>query len=373
MTFGSVCSGILGAELAWEPLGWKPLWCAEIDRFPCAVINYRRKDLVNLGDFTQPDPPPAAVDVLVGGTPCQSFSAAGQRGGLDDPRGDLALQFAELAVRVGARWVVWENVPGVLSSGEGRDFGTFLGALVERGYHLAYRVLDAKFWRLAQQRRRVFVVGYLGDWRPPAAVLFEPPSLQGDLGESQPAGTPFIDGTGKSFASCVETNPTGGLDSQNLVSRSLLAKGNPSWCPSVETLVSHTLGASRSPDDGAGAFIGFDPSKLGQNNANPQPGNVSPTLLGDPKSRAAVARTLRARHDSGGDPSRDTWAQHPAGVRKLTPLEYERLQGFPDNWTLIPGASDSARYKAIGNAFPVPVVRWIGERIQMVEEVLQSQ
>jgi DNA (cytosine-5)-methyltransferase 1 len=121
------------------------------------------------------------IDLLVGGTPCQSFSVAGLRKGLDDARGSLALEYLRLVDRTQPRWIVWENVPGVLSSNKGRDFGSFLGALVELGYGFAYRVLDAQYFGVAQRRRRVFVVGYLGDWRPAASVLFERESLSGNL------------------------------------------------------------------------------------------------------------------------------------------------------------------------------------------------
>lgn len=280
MNFGTVCSGILGAELAWEPLGWKPLWCSEIDRFPSSVIAHHRKDLKNLGDFTRINPIPDTVDLLAGGTPCQSFSQRGDRGGVKDRRGDLALQFADLATKVGARWVVWENVRGVLSSNKGRDFGLFLGALASRGYHCAYRVLDARFWNLPQSRQRVFVVGYTGDWRPPAAVLFEPNCLSWNAKEVKATEGQSAGSIRDGIAKCCTARGSGSLD------------------PTIATYL---------PEDD------------GQN------------------------------------------------VRKLTPLEYERLQGFPDNWTLIPGASNTARYKAVGNAWPVPVARWIGERIQRVE------
>jgi DNA (cytosine-5)-methyltransferase 1 len=137
--------------------------------------------LPNFGDLTQfRNWPDATVDLLVGGTPCQSFSVAGLRAGLDDPRGNLALVYLGVADRYRPRWVVWENVPGVLSSGKGRDFGAFLGGLGQLGYGWAYRVLDAQYVRtrlfsgaVPQRRRRVFVIGYLGDWRPAAAVLFD--------------------------------------------------------------------------------------------------------------------------------------------------------------------------------------------------------
>ena len=181
MKYLSVCSGIEAATVAWHPLGWEPVAFSEIEKFPSAVLAHHYPDTPNWGDLTRfKEWPDATVDVLVGGTPCQSFSVAGLRKGLDDPRGNLALTFLALAERYRPRWIVWENVPGVLSSSGGRDFGSFLGGLVELGYGFAYRVLDAQFFGVAQRRRRVFVVGHFGDWRSAAAVLFEPESLRGD-------------------------------------------------------------------------------------------------------------------------------------------------------------------------------------------------
>ena len=180
MIYGSVCSGIEAASCAWHPLGWKPAFFSEIDAFPRAVLQHRFPEVPLHGDFTTiqaGDYRP--IDLLVGGTPCQSFSVAGLRKGLDDDRGNLALEYLRLADRLRPQWLVWENVPGVLSSSGGRDFGAFLGGLVQLGYGFAYRVLDAQYFGVAQRRRRVFVVGYLGDWRPAAAVLFERHSLQG--------------------------------------------------------------------------------------------------------------------------------------------------------------------------------------------------
>ena len=189
MRFGSVCSGIEAASQAWIPLGWEPAFFSEIEPFPCAVLAHHHPDVPNLGDMTKyQEWPDHAIDLLVGGTPCQSFSVAGLRKGLADPRGNLMLTFGALAARYRPTWLVWENVPGVLSSNGGRDFGTFLGMLGELGYGFAYRVLDAQYFGVAQRRRRVFVVGYLGDWRRAAAVLFERHSLSGHPAPRREAG-----------------------------------------------------------------------------------------------------------------------------------------------------------------------------------------
>lgn len=206
MRYLSVCSGIEAASVAWEPLGWEPMLFSEIERFPRAVLKERqrardvrhgiRPGMVPLwGDFTTIRPKglrrlgiDTNIDVLVGGTPCQSFSVAGFRRGMDDPRGNLALAYLQLARRLRPTWLVWENVPGVLSSNGGRDFGAFLGGLAQLGYGFAYRVLDAQYFGVPQRRRRVFVVGHLGDWRRAAAVLFERHSLSGHPAPSREAG-----------------------------------------------------------------------------------------------------------------------------------------------------------------------------------------
>lgn len=190
----SVCSGIGAPECAWSPLGWQFVACSEIEAFPSAVLAHHYPGVPNRGDMTKfQEWPDADVDVLVGGTPCQSFSVAGLRGGLADPRGNLALTFLAIADRYRPRWVCWENVPGVLSSSGGRDFGAFLGGLGELGYGWSYRVLDAQYFGVAQRRRRVFVVGYLGDWRAAAAVLFERESLSGHPAPSRETGTGVAD------------------------------------------------------------------------------------------------------------------------------------------------------------------------------------
>jgi len=180
MIFGSVCSGIEAASVAWHPIGWRAAFVSEIEAFPSAVLAHHYPDVPNYGDMTKfKDWPDAAINVLVGGTPCQSFSVAGLRKGLADPRGNLMLTYLAIADRYRPEWLVWENVPGVLSSNGGRDFASLLRGMAELGYGFAYRILDAQFFGVPQRRRRVFVVGCLGSWRRAAAVLFERHSLQG--------------------------------------------------------------------------------------------------------------------------------------------------------------------------------------------------
>lgn len=205
----SVCSGIEAASVAWHPLGWEPVAFSEIEPFPAAVLAHHYPNVPNLGDMTKyKEWPDATIDLLVGGTPCQSFSVAGLRKGLDDPRGNLMLTYLAIADRYRPKWLVWENVPGVLSSNGGRDFASLLRGLEECGYGFAYRILDAQFVRtyehpraVPQRRRRVFVVGCLGSWQRAAAVLFERESLSGNPAPSRKKGEGFAHDVAPSLTS----------------------------------------------------------------------------------------------------------------------------------------------------------------------------
>ena len=344
MRYGSVCSGIEAATQAWHGLGWEPAFFSEIDAFPRAVLEHHHPDVPVHGDFTTiKEDEYGTIDVLVGGTPCQSFSIAGLRGGMDDERGNLALEFIRLAQRKRPQWVVWENVPGVLSSNGGRDFGSFLGALAEIGYGFAYRVLDAQFFGVAQRRRRVFVVGYLGDWRRAAAVLFERESLSGNPAPSREEGEK------------VAPTPAGGTGERGETAHCLRA------------------GASRADKHESTTYA------VACNEVAPA------VTTGPPFSRTGnerveceaivpVSKTLTA-HGRRNDPETENFVvPSNLSVRRLTPTECERLQGFPQSFTQIPYRNkpaekcpDGPRYKALGNSMAVPVMRWIGERIQAVE------
>ena len=187
MRYLSVCSGIEAASVAWHPLGWEPVAFSEIEKFPSAVLAHHYPNVPNLGDMTKfHEWPELKIDLLVGGTPCQAFSVAGLRKGLDDPRGNLTLTFLAMAAKYRPKWVVWENVPGVLSD-RTNAFGHLLSGLAELGYGWAYRMLDAQYFGVAQRRRRVFVVACLGDWASAASVLFEPESLSGNTPPSREA------------------------------------------------------------------------------------------------------------------------------------------------------------------------------------------
>ena len=355
MRYGSVCSGVEAATAAWHSLGWTPQWFSEIDKFPSAVLSHHYPQVPNHGDMTQYKDWPTngkPIDLLVGGTPCQSFSVAGLRKGLDDPRGNLMLTYLAMAAHLRPKWLVWENVPGVLSSNGGKDFGTFLTALGQLGYGFSWRSLDAQYFNVAQRRKRVFVVGHLGDWRRAAAVLFERESMSGHPAPSREAGQETAD------TLTVGANQYSGFNGEP-VAQCLTTRTGSAYDPTTETLPI-AFGAQNSANQGDSVST-----------------QVTPTL--DKSKTPAVAHTLGtqcswATEDGTGRGS--PLVPMSTSVRRLTPIECERLQGFPDNFTRIPWRNKSAddcpdgpRYKTMGNSMAVPVMRWIGERIQMVESL----
>ena len=396
MRYGSVCSGVEAATVAWHPLGWEPQWFSEIEKFPSAVLAHHYPDVPNFGDMTafKGWPDDRSIDLLVGGTPCQSFSVAGLRKGLDDPRGNLMLTFLAIAERYRPRWLVWENVPGVLSSNRGKDFGTLLGAMGEIGYGFAYRICDAQYWGVPQRRRRVFVVGHSGDWRRAAAVLFERHSLSGHPAPSRQTGQE-IAGT---IAACSFSGGAGGRPDGAAVNH-FVPIGNVQD-GSVATLSSREYKGLSCGRDGmtSAAVIAFGAAPL-----NTQFGLRGPDMSNSPREGLGIgnigdpAYTLQAAHghaviafgaqmsaaqgDSVSteitptlDKSKTPAVAQASAVRRLSPVECERLQGFPDNYTQIPyrnklpeNCPDGPRYKAMGNSMAVPVMRWLGERIKMVD------
>ena len=370
LRYGSVCSGVEAATVAWHPLGWEPQWFSEIEKFPSAVLAHHYPNTPNLGDMTAfKEWPNDPIDVLVGGTPCQSFSVAGLRKGLDDPRGNLMLTYLAIAARYQPNWLVWENVPGVLSSNRGRDFGTFLGALGQLGYGFAYRVLDAQYFGVAQRRKRVFVVGYLGDWKRAAAVLFERESMSGHPAPSRE--------TGQKVAPTVTQGAPFSRTGNDRVEAEAYVPDGPAKCL--------TSGVGQRYDFETENF----PIAFGAQNSARQGDSVSehvtPTLDKSKTPAVAthsVAGTMLSRNTSGGfsnsidHAAAGYMAMQDMQVRRLTPTECERLQGFPDSYTQIPyrnkpaeSCPDGPRYKAMGNSMAVPVMRWIGERINMVNSI----
>lgn len=445
MRYGSVCSGIEAASKAWEPLGWKPAWFSEIEPFPSAVLAHHWPEVTNLGDMTKiADAVRAgeveAPDVLVGGTPCQAFSIAGLREGLSDDRGQLTLSYVELANAIDAKRrergepeaiIVWENVPGVLSSKD-NAFGCFLAGLAGESSELqpaggkwthagcvsgperfiAWRVLDAQFFGVAQRRRRVFVVASARKGFDPAAVLFELDCVRRDSAPRRETQKVVAALTARGVGTC-------GADDNQAQAGHLIAFGGGNTAghidvatactahgirldfdtetfavhgtqdPDTNRELAHTLGRNNGQENACIAFSYKD-------NGADATSDLSPTIRAGnhDKSHAnsgqppAIAYAFKAGQGAkaGGigyaeeqSPTLTSASSgtnlapavmHGVAVRRLTPIECERLQGFPDNHTLIgwrgkdaDECPDGPRYKAIGNSMAVPVMRWIGERI----------
>ena len=472
MKYLSLCSGIEAATVAWHPLGWEAVAYSEIEKFPSQVLAHHYPQTPNLGDMTKFKEwsIESNVDLLVGGTPCQSFSVAGLRKGLDDPRGNLMLTYLAIAKQYRPNWLVWENVPGVLSSNGGRDFGSFLGGLAECGYGFAYRVLDAQYFGVAQRRRRVFVVGYLGDWRCAAAVLFERHSLSGHPAPSREKRevTPTLTKEGTrvsrtghnedgwyltaprpsrmvSFGEYSDDGTASSMkardykDATDLVAQPIAynitfcdANGTRSDRPNGGLYVSETDVTSTLTKAGIGTNVAqpiaynIAPGKgalkddihvtdayatktldaSGSNPAMHQGGAaiVQPIAfsgqMSNPQTDVDMTQTLQAKNPmavavgtdiyngsitgdvavpltnrSDGTGTGPTVMQSMA-VRRLTPKECERLQGFGDNYTDIQPKGkptpDGPRYKALGNSMAVPVMAWIGQRIEQVEAICKQ-
>ena len=419
MKYGSVCSGIEAATAAWHPMGWEASFFSEIEKFPRQVLAHHYPDVPLHGDFTTiQDKDYDPIELLVGGTPCQAFSIAGLRKGFADERGNLTLEFVRLAQRLRPQWLLWENVPGVLSQDGGRAFGSFLGGLAECGYGFAYRVLDAQYFGVPQRRRRVFVVGYSGDWRPPAAVLFERESLCGDITPSREEGQ-IVAPTIRAGA----TNGSAGHGARSGDSKDeLIAPVDTAKCLTARGAGAGNLdpetanfvipihdkatrcngGGNDRNNDGSANGLGIgkngDPMPTldtGCNHAvafqsyasstqSLNPSQISPTLDVGKAGGTAVAfdlaqitsKTNRSSVKEGAPcPTLNaSGLMHAAlkmQVRRLTPRECERLQGFPDDYTRVTDkTSDGPRYKAIGNSMAVPVMRWLGQRINDVDELM---
>jgi DNA (cytosine-5)-methyltransferase 1 len=411
MRFGSVCSGIEAASVAWEPLGWQAAWLAEIEPFPAAVLKYHYANVPNLGDMTRlPEMIRAgeveAPDLFCGGTPCQAFSVAGLRKSLDDARGNLSITFCEIANAIDhvrhvrgepPSIVVWENVPGVLSTKD-NAFGCFLAGLAGEDVPLeppggkwtdagvvlgpartvAWRILDAQYFGLAQRRRRVFVVASAREGFDPAAVLFEFEGVRRDSAPSREAGK----GTARGAAS-------GAAFGGNRTSGPIDVAPALNACDARQSDVIQ-YGDKTGPLDTDGHSVGvlaFDTTQVtsASNYSSPKPGDPCHPLAAGAHAPAVamresgqgywmqddIAGTIDANMGMSGHANRPAVInQPPMQVRRLTPVECERLQGFPDGYTAIPWRNkpasecpDGPRYKALGNSWAVPVVHWIGRRI----------
>ncbi|MBC6721319.1 DNA cytosine methyltransferase [Treponema sp. Marseille-Q4130] len=342
MTYLSVCSGIEAASIAWEPLGWKAAGFAEIEPFPCELLKQKYPHVKNYGDMTKHENwDIGQFDILVGGTPCQSFSVAGKRGGTNDIRGQLMYSYLGIVAKYKPRWVLWENVPGVLSSGNGFDFASFVAGLEQCGYGWAYRVLDAQYFGVPQRRRRVFVVGHIGNRCDLASkVLFEQGGLRGDFA------------TGKEEGKEIAGTLTSGFGA-----RGLDMDGIASGQYAIDVYV---VNGRQKPVTSKNITGALDTN--GRTNIV-----FSTSSFGGYQDGVG---TLRSSGGDNGYGSENLTVQKNR-VRRLTPVECERLQGFPDNWTQIEWRGkpkeqcpDAPRYKAIGNSMAVPVMRWLGVRIE---------
>lgn len=395
MRYGDAFTGISAATVACHPLGWTPVWFSEIAPFPCRVLSYWYPDVTNLGDITRIHEQQlfidAPIDLLAGGSPCQDFSGAGLRRGLAGSHGKMALGFCRILTAKRPAWFLWENVPGVLSSfsdetpdhphkregprfGENicqsSDFAALLNLFRQCGYSCAWRVLDAQYFGVPQHRRRLYVVGYLGkDWRAPAAVLFEHQGLCWD----PPAGKEKT----QEIASTIITRPySDNGDVMNLVpwpaeitatldasfskkygqNDQHVHQGASLFVPHIaRPLVSHAARQDGMNENFIISFAAGNSSTAGLSCSE----TVTPTLK---SASAAINQAPSILQQQNG----------ASTVRRLTPLECERLQGFPDNYTAIPGAKDSPRYEAIGNSMPVPVIAWICRRIDYVDKQLKK-
>lgn len=444
----SLFSGIEAASVAWEPLGWEPVAFSEIEPFPCELLKQRYPNVPNLGDITEIDWSAyrGAVDLIVGGSPCQSFSIAGNREGLKGESG-LMFEYIRAVREVLPRYFVWENVPGALSSEQGAAFGQLLHEMDVCGYGLAWRVLDAQFFGVAQRRRRVFLVGCLGNGGGPAQILFDGESMRWDYPSSRDKRKSLAEhvksGIRRCYTMLVRCGCAGGGKGaliQDDVSATLSTSNVQTVFQPVEPecycLQGNMIGRDdkngpqgdginedvaytlNTTDRHAVAYLPFDPTQITSqaNGSNPQWGDPCHTLsskgkppnvicMSDASAKAAIDDNLSGTLHVGGDPSfvaieasngedvigalcardyKGVGSQYVSEgkvitqqteaayiVRKLMPVECERLQGFPDGWTDIEfkgkPASDAARYKALGNSMAVPVMRWIGERINSFE------
>ena len=419
MKYVSVCSGIEAATMAWHGLGWKPLAFSEIEPFPSAVLAYHYPDVINEGDFTQIGDKYDLTDgLLAGGTPCQDFSVAGLRAGLDGKRGNLSVDFIKLAFSSNATWICWENVPGVLSSGSGQDFATILSGFTgckintpsegwqnsgiiqaaEGCYSIAWRVLDAQYFGVAQRRRRVFVVGYSGGWQYPSAVLFERASLLGNPAPSRGEGKGVTCHAESSIGGYRQEDCGGALRASGGAlsggSETFIASKEPKLyenhpndsrvtgphdkCPAVVSR--HGTGGGNVPLVQEGGIGQVDwRTANADNGIDKHAVCFEPGILkregGDSRVSNEQCSTLRAEMGDN-QPTVATTSQ----VRRLTPIECERLQGFPDDFTRIPwrgkepkDCPDGLRYKALGNSMAVPCIKWLGERIEMVNNIEAEQ
>ena len=448
MRYISICSGIEAATVAWASLGWTPICFAEIDPFPCAVLAHHYPNIPNLGDISKIDWRPYAgqADVVVGGTPCQSFSVAGKREGLDGASG-LVREYFRLLREVRPSWFVWENVPGALSSNNGEDFKFILRQWDDCGYHVAWRILDAQYFGVPQRRRRIFAVGHIGNWQSPAKVLFESESMSGNPAPSRETGQDAPAVAGTLSANCGSLNRPAGncneldfcipidlrnaMRNENQKESGCGIMNDNDRCPTLSCVQVPRVARGFTPSsfggypEGVGTLRAscgvtgggsetliakcltvhgqrYDPETenllpIMMRNREGKDGGGKGPLLSDKSltlacnndqilfqqniygidyeqnisaGNEAIGPLLKGSPTGGGRPLPAVMI-NSLSVRRLTPLECERLQGFPDNYTRIPyrgkpadDCPDGPRYKALGNSMCVNVMKWIGERME---------
>ena len=410
MKFGSVCSGIEAASVAWEPLGWRAAWLSEIEPFPSAVLSHHWPEVPNLGDMTQLARRVLvgeieAPDVLVGGTPCQAFSVAGLREGLADERGQLTIKFVELINAIDTVRerdgkppvvVVWENVPGVFSSRD-NAFGCFAGALAGENCELeppgkrwanagcvygpqrtaAWRILDAQYFGVAQRRRRVFVIASSRTDFDPVSILFEREGVRRDTAPSRETCETVAALTASGVGTCGADDNQGQAGHLQPAVGPLPVLSSGQANAELSDNLPPALNCNRD-----GAPIAFQTNATADQAASAGR-DIAPTMASCPGGHPSIAfdtTQIASPHNRSNPQPGDACHPLSAGahppaiagtqVRRLTPVECERLQGFPDGHTQIAWRNkhpedcpDSHRYKALGNSMAVPVMRWIGERI----------
>lgn len=431
-TFGSVCSGIEAASVAWQGLGLMQLWFSEIEPFPCDVLNHYFPDVINVGDMRQiPERIRRSMlnapDVVAGGTPCQAFSVAGLRQSLEDERGNLTLTFCDIVDAIDAKRAVqrrepvvvfWENVPGVLNTPD-NAFGCFLGRLAGEAVPLVapggrwtdagcivgpqrtlgWRTLDAQYFGLAQRRERVFVIGSARDGFDPVEILFEPESVRRNSPPSREArkvvaAIPSRSSAGGGFGTDFDCD--GGIVAAEIAGTIDASFGRLQGCSGQDMNHghSHLVATAYGGNNCGGAIEVASALRATSNDLDFERDTfvAVPVDCGDASQGVPcvafsathdgrdamdeLSPTLRAMGSKKGHPNAagqvaivsESLERRPRfAVRRLTPRECERLQGFPDDWTLIQRAkgpaADGPRYKAIGNSWAVPVVRWLGARL----------
>ena len=394
MKYGSLFTGIGGFDLAFNNVGMEGIWQCEIDR-SCQKLLQKHFGIKLYDDVRKINSSAEPVDLLAGGFPCQDLSIAGKRAGLDGERSGLWFEFARIIKELKPGWVIAENVPGLLSSHSGRDFAVVIRGLVELGYGVAWRILDAQYFGIPQRRRRVFIVGHLGDGRS-AEVLFERESSPWDTAPyrepRQEAPSTFTVRTGK------DGGGKGYLGSES----AMTLGGQPQWLDTVGSLQARDYKGvgNQYVQENKLVTESYLLSTADDKRKDRPNGGLycNPTEVGNgisSKTELLVAQTLTSHEAKGGDPTSDNYIcweprsqdgvprfhgdvapplntaqggqrQPMVGVRRLTPRECERLQGFPDDWT--DGQADATRYKQLGNAVAVPVVEWLARRIIAVSQ-----